>query len=131
MIDEIYSLTNNSFLELGYCYQTKSISSDSIIRNHNLFNWKNKRYIKKNYNLFRETLEKILMNEYGCDSYPVTQKDIDVSPNMPILYFANYSFNQRPFTLPHIYFNPKIQLELYQLLKKTHEMFKSNYQGKF
>lgn len=125
MIDKIEGLVTNYFLDLIYIYDDMKITADSIIRNAKRVDWRNDRYIKKNYEVFREILK--------CEieqAYKITKGDIGASKDVSIS-FANYTLNPRGITFPDVFTNEKIKKDLYEILEKTHNIFKQRHRGEF
>ncbi len=124
MIDKIVQLPNTSFLDLMYCYQNKELSPNSILKNINCTGWKNKRYLKKDYDKFINTLGEVLTKQFGQATFPITQDDLNKSPKTSMLGFANYSFNPQYYVKENIFYNQDIQKKLYKILEETHNVIK-------
>lgn len=121
LIDEIEGLSSNLFLDLMYIYEHEQIDPDAMIKYASIFGWKNKRYIQKNYELFRTLIGEGIL---------ITKKDIEESPKATVASLANYTLRPQHFLMHNIFYHPKIQKDVYERLRQTHENFKILNRGK-
>ena len=111
------------FLKYG---MNMPIESDDLINIRKRVNFNNDRYIKENYNKFKETLDGILTKKYGSPSFPLNDTDfISAKERYPIV-LANYSLNNRITFIPDITKNKIVSSAILKILQETHETYKSS-----
>ncbi|MDR2572207.1 MAG: TerB N-terminal domain-containing protein [Oscillospiraceae bacterium] len=106
---------------------TESITSEVILEHHKSFGFSNARYIKSNYYIFKDILEKNLIGKYGAPVVPVFESNFKQCEKFVSLVFANISFyyKNRVLKVPDVSTNQEIRESICNLLTETHEQVKS------
>lgn len=103
-----------------------ALSAQDIMRSHKSFSFENNRYIKAEPDLFLSTLEDVLTERYGVNSFPIQLDDFTGASCQLTLALANYSLlpAQRFVNLPDISTAPHVQEAIHTILVETHETVK-------
>ena len=103
------------------------LSAEDIISSYKNFGFANNRYIKNEPQLFKSTLENLLINQYESIGFPIYDDDFIKAQKAITLMLANYSLSpeQRELSLPDLTTSPRVYSEVNSLLINTHESVKS------
>lgn len=106
---------------------TGKIESSLLIENCAEVGFTNKRYIKSDYGLFREALDKALQEKFGDVSYPVAEGDFLKCAGTFPLVLANYSLRleERIASAPDLSTNGEYKKNVFSLLNEAHERVKA------
>lgn len=100
-------------------------SADDLIKNSRFWDFTNKRYINNEPTLFKNELERILLEKYGCAAYPIDPTELKNTNSKTKLALANYSLQKRVASFPNLSGNSKITSEIKELLQAAHESVKA------
>ena len=106
---------------------TGKIESSLLIENCAEVGFTNNRYIKSDYGLFREALDKALQEKFGDVSYPVAEGDFLKCAGTFPLVLANYSLRleERIASAPDLSTNGEYKKNVFSLLNEAHERVKA------
>jgi hypothetical protein len=125
-IDEDYDKTSNAALYVSYKLKL-NLQSEVLISIVNSISGTNRRYIKKNRDIYRETLDEVLKEKYSKDFYPFT-KLIDVKDikKKDVKGFANYSLpdEYQLLSYPDFLGHNKFTSDVLECHKEAHERTK-------
>jgi len=102
----------------------KELSSTNIIDAHTKFSFNNRRYISGHRELFKETLEEIMIERYGTSKFQVLESDFSSITETITIPLANYSLDQRFLNIPNIATSQRVSIEINSLLVDSHEKVK-------
>lgn len=125
-IDDDYDKINNSALYISYKLEL-DLHSDVLLSIVNSIPGTNRRYIKKNRNIYKESLEEVLTKKYSTNSYPFSKIiDIKSVKKRKVKGFANYSLpdEYRELSYPDFLGNKNFTNDVLQYHKEAHEMTK-------
>jgi hypothetical protein len=128
-LDKDYELnfSDNLFLLSAYSFDIPIYSKD-ITRLAKTFEFTNNNYIKKYPNLFDETMNEILSDEFGDNSIKISdllsEKEFKKLRNENIPMFANISISDKKIKTPLISESFKLKKTFNDILIKTHETVK-------
>lgn len=116
----------NSLVLLGKFLMHIDLTIEEIISMSSAVGFTNKRYIKDYPDIFREKIESILIKEFGHNSYPLYQLNMQF-PSQRILAFANISLDQevRSPLLPDLIHSPELSSSLNAILTTAHNEVKN------
>ncbi|MCI8406971.1 MAG: hypothetical protein HFE43_08265 [Oscillospiraceae bacterium] len=102
------------------------LAAEDLIYAHKNFSFTNGRYIKGEPELFTATLEDLLVDKCGADTFEITLDDIQAAKETFTLTLANYSLlpPQRFLSLPDIATAPRVHDSVNELLCLAHESVK-------
>ena len=102
------------------------LAAEDLIYAHKNFSFTNGRYIKGEPELFTATLEDLLVDKCGADTFEITLDDIQAAKETFTLTLANYSLlpPQRFLSLPDIATVPRVHDSVNELLCLAHESVK-------
>lgn len=112
---------------IGKFLQRLDLTSDEIITLGSAVGFTNKRYIKDYPELFKKSLESILMNELGQKSFPIYELKMQY-PSQPIMSFANISLEEdvRSPVVPDLIHSPEFSSAINKLLTMAHDEVKQS-----
>lgn len=128
-LDKDYELnfSDNLFLLSAYSFDIPIYSKD-ITRLAKTFEFTNNNYIKKYPDLFDETMNEILSDEFGDNSIKISdllsEKEFKKLRNENIPMFANISISDKKIKTPLISESFKLKKTFNDILVKTHETVK-------
>jgi hypothetical protein len=125
-IDDDYDKIGNSALYISYKLEF-DLHSDVLISIVNSISGTNRRYIKKNRNIYKEILEEVLTEKYSTDSYPFTKIiDINNVKRKEVKGFANYSLvdEYSQLSYPNFLGHKKFTSDVLLCHKEAHERTK-------
>ena len=117
----------SSIVLLGKFMMHVDLTIDEIISTSSAVGFTNKKYIKEYPDLFKKSLETILLKEFGKKSYPIYQLKMQYT-SQSIMSFANISLDQevRSPVLPDLMHSPEFSSSIYSILKMTHDEVKKS-----
>lgn len=101
------------------------LSTEDIVSSARCVNFKNRRYINKQKDIFIEEVERVMQDKYDDVFYKIDLETIQASPIKQYTVFANYSIPKREIPIYSLFENPKIKNDLYSILQNAHESTKS------
>jgi len=103
------------------------LTVDELIGLSSAVGFKNKKYIKEYPDLFKKTLESILVKDFGKNSYPIYQLKMQF-PSQHLMSFANVSFDPevRSPILPDLLHSPEFSSSINAILTTTHNKLKQD-----
>lgn len=118
-LDPVLLITIKTLYELP-------ITPDDIIFLAPSVGWKNKRYIKMYPELFKDTMENLLIEKFNQKYYIIDKNKYFSVEESHTLTLANYSFDykDRAMNIPNILTEKTVSSELFNLLETTHETVK-------
>lgn len=104
-----------------------SFDAEDIVSFARLVGWSNNRYIKSEYDLFLNELEKLIVDKYRSNVYSIDISEYKLIKKSVVLMLSNYSLDiaDRKFEIPDILSLEKIKTDLYELLETTHNNVKT------
>jgi len=117
----------SSVVLLGKYLMQMDLTIDEIISISSTVGFTNKRYIKEYPDLFKKSLESILMDKFGKDSYPIYELNMQF-PSNPIISFANISLDRdvRSPLLPDLMHSPEFSSSIKSILTSAHNEVKQS-----
>ncbi|WFN33869.1 TerB N-terminal domain-containing protein [Methanogenium sp. S4BF] len=111
----------SSLVLLGKYLMQMDLTIDEIISISSTVGFTNKRYIKEYPDLFKKSLESILMDKFGKNSYPIYELNMQF-PSNPIMSFANISLDRdvRSPVLPDLMQSPEFSSSIKSILTTAH-----------
>lgn len=105
---------------------TGKLDADHIIKNCRDVGFTNQRYIKSDFDLFKNVLTLFLIEKFGIPFYIVPEEMFDGCTKTFPLVIANYSLNigERIANAPDLTSNVKYRDDVFRLLYRTHEEVK-------
>lgn len=100
------------------------ISSNDLINIRKQVGFTNDRYIKENYDKFKDTMDDILVEKYSAPIFPLTDVQFEMTKKCCPMVLANYSLSQRISVIPDITQNSEFATKALELLQETHERYK-------
>lgn len=118
---------SSSVVLLGKYLMQMDLTIDEIISISSSVGFTNKRYIKEYPDLFKESLESILMDKFGKDTYPIYELNMQY-PSNPIMSFANISLDGdvRSPVLPDLMQSPEFSSSIKSILSTAHNGVKQS-----
>lgn len=101
-----------------------NLNADEIIALAGSCNFSNKRYIKSNYDLFKNVLLQNIKEKYNKSEYPIENIDMTKCAVKSYNIVANISLYPREISLPDITSDKNFKQEIYTLLVETHDRVK-------
>lgn len=102
------------------------INSNDLINVRKQVGFTNDRYIKENYDKFKDTMDDILVEKYSTPIFPLTDAEFEMTQKCCPMILANYSLSQRISVIPDITQNSEFATKALELLQETHERYKIN-----
>lgn len=99
------------------------ISSDDLINIRKHIGFTNDRYIKENYTKFKDITDEILIQKYGCPSYPLSYNNFKTQNYYPVV-LANYSLKNRIAFIPDISKISDFSSTARDILQSAHNNYK-------
>jgi len=117
----------SSVILLGKFLMQMDLTIDEIINISSAVGFTNKKYIKEYPDLFKKSLESILIKEFGKNSFPIYQLKMQY-PSQHIMSFANISLEQevRSPVLPDLMHSPEFSSSINAILTKAHNEVKQS-----
>ncbi len=103
----------------------KKFMAEDLILFSTRVGFSNKRYIKEDYNRFVNEMKNILIQEYEEEYYPINEEYFLHCQKTFSLMLANTLLCNELIEFPDILSSPKVSVDIYNLLYKTHERIKS------
>ncbi len=107
-------------------FLNEPLSSEELIDIRKSVGFTNNYYIKKDYNLFKDELNKLLVDRYGNSFYPTSNTIIDNTNSYLTLAMANISLEKRFAKIPDVYSNKMFAKEIKDMLVETHNKIKNS-----
>lgn len=127
----------NNRNEMSYIYLMSKyifnnpLNVDEIIALSSAVGFNNSRYIDTEYELFRKTLEELLINYFDGKEINISQYNIENAKNNFHLAIANYSLNKdmRFLELPNVLSIKELKDSIYSILSTTHNYVKAKLEA--
>lgn len=117
----------SSLVLLGKYLMQMDLTIDEIISISSHVGFTNKRYIKEYPDIFKNSLESILMDKFGKNSYPIYELNMQF-PSNSIMSFANISLDGdvRSPVLPDLIQSPEFSSSIKSILTTAHNDVKQS-----
>jgi hypothetical protein len=128
-LDKAHELvfSDNLFLICYYSFNLPLVAKD-IMRMAKTFEFTNNNYIKKNPELFEESLKDIMIERFGKDNIMIndyiTKSELNKIKTQDVPIFANMSIIEKTYPVPMLNENFKLKKEMNILLETAHEVTK-------
>lgn len=128
-LDKAHELafSDNLFLICYYSFNLPLLAKD-IMRMAKTFEFTNNNYIKKNPEMFEDSLKNIMIERFGKDSIMIsdyiTKPELNKIKTQDVPIFANMSIIEKTYPVPMLSENFKLKKEMNILLETAHEMTK-------
>lgn len=139
LFEKFISNTNVEEIEISNLYiaclknENLGLSANEIISMANAVGFKNKRYIKNNYDIFCEKIELKLKEINNIPIFKLDNYNFDLSNKNDFTMFANFAndlHNIRHINIPSMYDNKDFLRDIYNVLEYAHNETKKELKNR-